>query len=189
MPLSASRWSSSSAATALHDLFYDRQEPRPAGRGKAKPNADRSGSSRDAGLPSIERMILSPAPIYDEFETLKLSDSLAQLQEEFGDWQETRWILAAARRRTWPATSSPGPSSGRRSPENAHGRRPRGRLPVPGPDDQAGPARRPCCARPAVRASRRRSRRSRLGTGARIAQAMFKLEGTSIPRTRRARCA
>jgi hypothetical protein len=60
---------------------------------KPKPNADRLREYRDAGLPSVERGILSPAPIYDEFETLKLSDSLAQLQEELGDWQETKWIL------------------------------------------------------------------------------------------------
>ncbi len=60
---------------------------------KTKPNADRLREYRDAGLPSVERGILSPAPIYDEFETLKLSDSLAQLQEELGDRQETKWIL------------------------------------------------------------------------------------------------
>jgi hypothetical protein len=60
---------------------------------KPKPNADRLREYHDAGLPSVERGILSPAPIYDEFETLKLSDSLAQLQEELGDWQETKWIL------------------------------------------------------------------------------------------------
>ena len=60
---------------------------------RTKPNADRLREYRDAGLPTVERGILSPAPIYDEFETLKLSDSLAQLQEELGDWQETKWIL------------------------------------------------------------------------------------------------
>jgi hypothetical protein len=60
---------------------------------KPKPNADRLREYRDAGLPSVVRGILSPAPIYDEFETLKLSDSLAQLQEELGDRQETKWIL------------------------------------------------------------------------------------------------
>jgi len=60
---------------------------------KTKPNADRLREYRDAALPTVERGILSPAPIYDEFESLKLSDSLAQLQEELGDWQETKWIL------------------------------------------------------------------------------------------------
>jgi hypothetical protein len=60
---------------------------------KPKPNADRLREFRDASLPSLERGILSPAPIYDEFETLKLGESLAQLKEEFGSWQEVKWIL------------------------------------------------------------------------------------------------
>ena len=60
---------------------------------KAKPDADRLKEYHDANLPSIQRSILSPAPIYDEFETLKLANSLAQLKEELGDYQEVRWIL------------------------------------------------------------------------------------------------
>jgi hypothetical protein len=60
---------------------------------KTKPNADRLREFREAGLPSVERSILSPAPIYDEFETLKLGDSLAQLNGELGGSQETKWIL------------------------------------------------------------------------------------------------
>ena len=60
---------------------------------KPKPNADRLREYRDAALPSLERGILSPAPIYDEFETIKLADSLAQLKEELGGMQEVKWIL------------------------------------------------------------------------------------------------
>jgi hypothetical protein len=60
---------------------------------KAKPDSDRLREFHEAGLPSIERAILSPAPIYDEFEILKLANSLAQLREELGDYQEVRWIL------------------------------------------------------------------------------------------------
>ena len=60
---------------------------------KPKPNAERLRAFRDASLPSIERGILSPAPIYDEFEILKLGDSLAQLEEELPDMPEVRWIL------------------------------------------------------------------------------------------------
>jgi hypothetical protein len=60
---------------------------------RAKPNADRLREFRDASLPSVERGILSPAPIYDEFETIKLGDSLAQLKEELPDMLEVRWIL------------------------------------------------------------------------------------------------
>lgn len=60
---------------------------------KPKPNAERLREFRDASLPSVERGILSPAPIYDEFEAVKLGDSLAQLQEELPDMVEARWIL------------------------------------------------------------------------------------------------
>ena len=60
---------------------------------KPKPNAERLREFRDASLPSVERGILSPAPIYDEFEIVKLADSLAQLQEELPGMQEVKWIL------------------------------------------------------------------------------------------------
>jgi hypothetical protein len=60
---------------------------------KPKPNAERLREFRDAGLPSLERGLLSPAPIYDEFEALRLADSLAQLKEELGETPEVRWIL------------------------------------------------------------------------------------------------
>jgi hypothetical protein len=60
---------------------------------KPKANADRLREYRDAGLPSVERSLLSPAPIYDEFEILKLGDSLAQLREELGGMQEVKWLL------------------------------------------------------------------------------------------------
>jgi len=60
---------------------------------KGRPNTDRLREFRDASLPSVERGILSPAPIYDEFEAIKLGDSLAQLKEELPDMLEVRWIL------------------------------------------------------------------------------------------------
>jgi hypothetical protein len=60
---------------------------------RPKPNTERLREFRDASLPSLERGLLSPAPIYDEFEAVKLGDSLAQLQEELPDMVEVRWIL------------------------------------------------------------------------------------------------
>jgi hypothetical protein len=60
---------------------------------KAKPNAERLREFREAGLRSMMRRLLSPAPIYDQFEVLKLADSLAQLREELGGLQEVKWIL------------------------------------------------------------------------------------------------
>ncbi len=60
---------------------------------RLKPNDTRLREFRASNLPSVERSILSPAPIYDDFEIIKLSDSLAQLREELGHVQEVRWLL------------------------------------------------------------------------------------------------
>jgi hypothetical protein len=60
---------------------------------KSKPNAERLREYRDAGLPSLKRNLLSPAPIYDEFEAVKLADSLALLKEKLGDTPEVQWVL------------------------------------------------------------------------------------------------
>jgi hypothetical protein len=60
---------------------------------RPKPNAERLREFQDASLPSVERGILSSAPIYDDFEIVKLADSLAQLQEELPGLQEVKWIL------------------------------------------------------------------------------------------------
>lgn len=60
---------------------------------RTKPNAERLREFQDASLASVERGILSPAPIYDEFEVLKLADSLAQMREEMPETQEVKWIL------------------------------------------------------------------------------------------------
>jgi len=58
-----------------------------------KPNAERLREYRDASLASVRRSLLSPSPIYDEFEIVKLADSLAQLREEMGGLQEVKWLL------------------------------------------------------------------------------------------------
>lgn len=60
---------------------------------KQKLNAERLREFWDSNLPSIERSLLSPAPIYDDFEIVKLADSLAQLKEELGNMWEVKWIL------------------------------------------------------------------------------------------------
>ncbi len=61
---------------------------------KSKPNAERLREFRDTALPSVKRNILSPSPIYDDFEVVKLADSLAQLKDNLGDLPEVTWILA-----------------------------------------------------------------------------------------------
>jgi hypothetical protein len=60
---------------------------------RPKPNTERLREFQDASLPSVERGILSSAPIYDDFEIVRLADSLAQLQEELSGMQEVKWIL------------------------------------------------------------------------------------------------
>ncbi|HJZ69802.1 MAG TPA: S46 family peptidase [Blastocatellia bacterium] len=50
----------------------------------AKPNAERLPEYTDARRASLELNLYSPAPIYDDFEKVKLADSLAFMQEELG---------------------------------------------------------------------------------------------------------
>jgi hypothetical protein len=61
---------------------------------KGKPNEERLREYRDAALPSVSRRILAVTPIYDELEIFNLTDSLIQLQKEFGDYQEVKWLFA-----------------------------------------------------------------------------------------------
>ena len=49
-----------------------------------KPNAQRLPEYTDANRESLEQNLFSPAPIYDDFEKSKLSDSLAMMREEMG---------------------------------------------------------------------------------------------------------
>lgn len=50
----------------------------------AKPNARRLPEYTDANRESLEQELYSPAPIYDDFEKMKLSDSMALMREEMG---------------------------------------------------------------------------------------------------------
>ena len=51
---------------------------------KAKPNGERQREFRDSALPSLEQRLFSSAPVYKNFETRTLADSLAQMQEALG---------------------------------------------------------------------------------------------------------
>ncbi len=62
---------------------------------RTKPNSERLREYRDANLASIQRSLLSPFPIYDEFEIVKLGDSLAQLRDELGNVQEIKWLFGS----------------------------------------------------------------------------------------------
>ena len=51
---------------------------------KEKPNAQRLPEYTDARRESLELQLFSPAPIYDDFEKLKLTDSLSFMRDELG---------------------------------------------------------------------------------------------------------
>ncbi|HZK80658.1 MAG TPA: S46 family peptidase, partial [Humisphaera sp.] len=50
----------------------------------AKPNADRLREFRESNLDSLEQHLFSEAPIYNDFESLRLADSLSFLMEKKG---------------------------------------------------------------------------------------------------------
>jgi hypothetical protein len=50
----------------------------------ARPNAERLSEYTDARRASLELKLYSPAPIYDDFEKIKLADSLAFMRDELG---------------------------------------------------------------------------------------------------------
>jgi hypothetical protein len=60
---------------------------------KEKPNDQRLREYRDAALASITRRMTAVTPVYDELEIFNLTDSLIQLQKEFGDTLEVKWLL------------------------------------------------------------------------------------------------
>jgi len=60
---------------------------------KGKPNEERLEEFRESNLPSVTRGLLSSKSIYDDFELVKLADSLALLKEQLGDTAEVKWIL------------------------------------------------------------------------------------------------
>jgi hypothetical protein len=62
---------------------------------KTRPNAERLREFRESNLASIELSLFSPAPIYPEFEKLKLADSLSMMAEQLGgDNTTVRALLA-----------------------------------------------------------------------------------------------
>jgi len=61
---------------------------------KGRPNDERLREYRDAGRPALTRRLTTVTPIYDELEITNLTDSLIQLQKEFGDRLEVRWLMA-----------------------------------------------------------------------------------------------
>jgi hypothetical protein len=61
---------------------------------QGKPNAERLREYRETALPALKRRLTTVTPIYDELEIFNLTDSLIQLQKEFPNAQEVRWLFA-----------------------------------------------------------------------------------------------
>jgi hypothetical protein len=62
---------------------------------RAKPNGERLPDYRDSSLESLQLQLFSEEPIYDDFEQLKLADSLMYLAEQLGfDHPTTKLVLA-----------------------------------------------------------------------------------------------
>ena len=51
---------------------------------RSKPNGERLREYRDSALSSLEQRLFSSAPVYKNFDTVVLADSLAQMQEALG---------------------------------------------------------------------------------------------------------
>lgn len=51
---------------------------------RAKPNGERLREYQEAGLPALTQRLFSPAPIYPEFETFKMTQALVKLRERLG---------------------------------------------------------------------------------------------------------
>ncbi|MGH9492367.1 MAG: S46 family peptidase, partial [Terriglobales bacterium] len=51
---------------------------------KQKPNGERLREYRDSGLPSLEQALFSAAPVYKSLETVILTESLTEMQENLG---------------------------------------------------------------------------------------------------------
>ena len=108
-----------------------------------KPNADRLREYRQSNRESLEQMLFSAAPIYDDLETLKLADGLSMFVTEAGAEQRPgregarRQVAARSGRRTDPRIAiegrgrAAGAGQGRQGGDRGLGR----------PDDPTGAAR------------------------------------------------
>ena len=62
---------------------------------KGKPDDARLREYREAALPAIARRLQAATPIYDDLEIFNLTDSLIQLQKEFGGLTEVKWLFGS----------------------------------------------------------------------------------------------
>jgi hypothetical protein len=70
------------------DLFAIARILLRAGEEQPKPNAERLREFRDSALPSLEHRLFADDPVYDDFEIVKLAESLTWLANKFGGEDE-----------------------------------------------------------------------------------------------------
>jgi hypothetical protein len=76
------------------DLFHHARVLVRAGEERTKPGEKRLREYRDSALPALTQALFSPAPIYPEFEIMRLTHSLTKLREELGpDHQAVKKVL------------------------------------------------------------------------------------------------
>ncbi|WP_394777353.1 S46 family peptidase [Undibacterium sp.] len=68
----------------LTDYFFNARDLVRAADEKAKPDASRLPEYADARLPELEEQVLSKAPVYPEFEKVKLIFALTKMREKLG---------------------------------------------------------------------------------------------------------
>lgn len=68
----------------ISDYFFHARDIVRAAAEKTKPNAERLPEFADARLPEVEEQLLSAAPIYPDFEKVKLTFSLTKMREKLG---------------------------------------------------------------------------------------------------------
>jgi len=60
---------------------------------RTKPENDRLREYRETALPVLTRRLTTATPIFNDLEIFNLTDSLIQLQKEFGNRAEVKWLL------------------------------------------------------------------------------------------------
>ena len=60
---------------------------------RGKPDETRLREYREAAFPAIARRMQAATPVYDDLEIFNLTDSLIQLQKEFGGLTEVKWLF------------------------------------------------------------------------------------------------
>jgi hypothetical protein len=148
---------------------------------KSRPNDVRLREYRDAALPALNRRLTTVTPIYDELEIFNLTDSLIQLQKEFGNRLEVRWLMAG--RLAEDAAKDLVQGTKLRDVEVRKRYLDEGLDAIYGSDDPM--IKLALLVDPVSRTVRKRYETEvepvETKNGALIAQAMFKIKGTSIP--------